>query len=450
VIAASVVQNYLSATLERIRLSPIAYRLAHGFFWTIAGSVVARGLNLLSSIPIARVLGKSGFGEYGIIMSTVGMFGTFAGFGLGMTATKYISEFRNVAPERAGRIRALSSVTAWITTAISCSLMYLFTPWLASTTLGAPQLVGSIRLSCLLLFITSINGAQVGMLNGFEAFKTISKINMFCGVINLPALIAGVYLGGLRGVIWALIVVTSINWWINHIAVKKECLRLNIPYNYSNIYQERAILFNFSLPAMLSNMLMAPAEWMLNAMLVTAPNGFAQMGIYNAAKQWNSIILYIPNSFANITLPVLSNSIGEKKYKQYMKLITVNSVMLFGVALLFALPISIMSRYIMGFYGQDFQDGNMVLIAICAYSVLYSANIVIGQILWTVNMSRLAFILSAVRAALLIVIFRYFTQKTAYGLALAFVVTYLLQTIYQYAISKWAINKIFVMHREAG
>jgi len=37
------------------------------------------------------LLGTVGFGELGVIQSTVGMFGVFAGLGLGMTATKYVA-----------------------------------------------------------------------------------------------------------------------------------------------------------------------------------------------------------------------------------------------------------------------------------------------------------------------------------------------------------------------
>jgi O-antigen/teichoic acid export membrane protein len=58
------------------------------------------------------MLGKTGYGELGMIQTTVGMFGVFAGFGLGVTATKHVAEFRRSDPARAGRIIGLSSVFA--------------------------------------------------------------------------------------------------------------------------------------------------------------------------------------------------------------------------------------------------------------------------------------------------------------------------------------------------
>ena len=55
-------------------------RFTTAAFWSIAGAVISRGCVLLASIACARLLGKTGFGELGMIQSTVGVFGIFAGF----------------------------------------------------------------------------------------------------------------------------------------------------------------------------------------------------------------------------------------------------------------------------------------------------------------------------------------------------------------------------------
>ena len=72
----------LRPTLDRIEASEIGSRFAKGTIWSMAGAVISRGLMLIASIFVARMLGKTGFGELGMIQSTVGMFGVFAGFGL--------------------------------------------------------------------------------------------------------------------------------------------------------------------------------------------------------------------------------------------------------------------------------------------------------------------------------------------------------------------------------
>ena len=56
-----------------------------------------------------------GMSVLGMIQSTVGGFGTFAGFGLGVTAAKHVAESRRSEPARAVRIIVLSSIVAIVT-----------------------------------------------------------------------------------------------------------------------------------------------------------------------------------------------------------------------------------------------------------------------------------------------------------------------------------------------
>src|SRR5215472_10010244 len=87
-------------------------RLVRGTFWSLSGAVAARTFGLLSSLIVARILGTSGFGELGLIQSTIGMLGTLGGFGLGLTSTKYVAEFRTSDPTAAGRMISVAYVGA--------------------------------------------------------------------------------------------------------------------------------------------------------------------------------------------------------------------------------------------------------------------------------------------------------------------------------------------------
>jgi O-antigen/teichoic acid export membrane protein len=435
---------FLRSVLKRIEDSPLGYRLVRGAFWSLTGSIVARALGLLASICVARIMGKVGFGELGIIQSTLGMFGTFAGFGLGMTATKFIAQYRVTDPVKAGRIRALSSAFAWISSGITSVILLVMAPWLASHTLAAPQLTHLLQTGTLFLFLTAINGAQIGALSGFEAFKTVAKINLWTGLSNFPLMVGGVYFFGLDGAVWGMTIATGVNWLFNHIAIREECAKAGVPYSYSDCWSERAILWSFALPALISSSFLVPTEWAMNALLVNQPGGYGQMGIFNAAKQWHVIILYLPCMLSNMTLPILSNLLGENKRLQYNKMLIINFALLTGIALVIAVPVSFLSKTIMSFYGEGFADGQLVLVMMAVYSVLWSANIIMGQILWSTGASGIATIIGAVRAALLLGIYFFFMPNTAYGMALAYTLTYLLQTIYQGIICFKCSNRFFL------
>lgn len=97
---------------RRIKSSKVGSRLAHGVFWSMAGSVISRSMMLCATVLLARMLGKMFYGELGIIQSTVGMFGVFSGFGLGLIATKHVTEFCQRDPERMGRTIGASGLFA--------------------------------------------------------------------------------------------------------------------------------------------------------------------------------------------------------------------------------------------------------------------------------------------------------------------------------------------------
>ena len=70
----------------------IKSRLINDSFWVLLGNGVGKGLALAAGIVVARFLGKEIYGEYGMIRNTLVSIAVFSTFGLGFTATKYVSE----------------------------------------------------------------------------------------------------------------------------------------------------------------------------------------------------------------------------------------------------------------------------------------------------------------------------------------------------------------------
>ena len=118
------------------RADSLRGRFARGAVWSLIGAVISQGSSLAASVITARLLGRERFGEYGMIQSTVGMFGVFAGMGLGLTATKYVAELRVTNPRRAGRMIALSTAVALGTASTAVVALFAAAPWLAASTLN--------------------------------------------------------------------------------------------------------------------------------------------------------------------------------------------------------------------------------------------------------------------------------------------------------------------------
>lgn len=418
---------------HRVESSVIGSRLAGGAFWSLIGSVVSRGMMLLASILIARILGREVYGEYGMIRSTSQMFLVFAGFGLGLTATKHVAQFRATDPQRAGRIMALSGLFAFLTGLLISLLLISFAPWVAQKTINAPHLADELRIGAVLLLLAAINGAQTGALAGFEAFKTIAIVNLRVGILSFPILVAGAYFDGLRGALWALVANMAINWIFNHLALRKESEKNNINFKIKDCFREWPILWKFSFPAALSGIMVSPALWACNAMLVNQPDGYAQMGIFDAANQWRVAILFLPTTISGITLPMLTDYNSRNDRHGYLKALKYNAL-LNGVAALFsAIPIAIFSKSIMRLYGQDFSEGYWTLCLLSLSTILIALNSIIGQAISSRGKMWIGFLFNLFWAFALLTLSYLFLKSGfgAEGIAFALLVSYLVHSIWQ-------------------
>ncbi len=414
----------LGYPFRRIQSSPLGYRLARGVLWSMAGAVISRGLMLAATILVARMLGKTVYGELGMIQSTVGMFGVFAGFGLGLTATKYVAQFRQSDPNRAGRIIGLSGLFALLTGSIMALGLLIFAPWLAEHAINAPHLGGVLRIGALILLVSAVNGAQTGALAGFEAFKTIAYVNLLVGLTSFPILVAGVYWGGLNGAVWALAINLGLNWLFNHVALRKAARRHNVPFTFTGCSRELSVLWSFSVPAALSGVVVGPVNWGCFALLVNQPDGYIEMGVFSAANQWYAMLLFLPSLLGQVVLPVLSERLGQTDTRQSTKTLVLAIKMNALLVLPLVLLTSIASPFIMNLYGEGFRSGWPTLVVVLLTAGLLAVQTPVGQIIAASGKMWLGFAMNSGWALIFIVSTLSLVDRGSLGLAIARAIAY--------------------------
>lgn len=338
-------------------------RFVKGAFWSLLGTLIAQGLSMLAGIFAARVLGKVGYGEFGMINSTVGMFGTFAGFGLGMTATKYVAELKTRDPERTGRILGLSNYVSIVFGGVVTLILFVFAPQIAINAINAPFLVNELRISCGLLFINALNGAQIGALSGLEAFKAIAKVNLYRGLLSFFITVISVWFYGLSGLVISTVIAGALGWWLNHITLKRECAYAGIVISHNNLIDELHVLWKYSLPAFLAGVMVGPIVWLTNAMLVNQASGYSEMGLLNAANQWKGVLTFLPVTIACSVLPAMSSIFGDfgasSEANQSVEIAnTMNQVVIWPISIFLML----LASPIMMLYGEGFQNGRVLFI----------------------------------------------------------------------------------------
>lgn len=416
--------------VQRVEASSIASRLAHGTFWSLVGTVFARGLSVLASIVVARQLGREEFGALGIIQSTVLNISIFVSYALGMTATKHIAELRSSDPERAGRILSLSGVTAALAGVVLAGALAVGAPMLAERTLAAPRLSGLLRVGSLYLFLTALNGAQIGALAGFEAFRSIARVNLVAGIATFLCMVGGVFVAGLGGAVWGLVASTMVGWLVAHLAVRREADRFGVPFSRRGICREFPVLKSFSLPAILASALYGPVGWVCSAMLVNEHNGYAQMGIFNATNQWFAMVMFLPSLLGQVVLPMLAESAGAGNERRSIRIIQLTLLANAVVVVPLVLLASLASPWLMAFYGVGFGSEWPVLVISLVTAGILAVQTPVSQALnaegrvWTVFFMNLGW------SAVFILVNALLIDRGATGLVLARLIAYLLQILF--------------------
>ena len=386
------------------------------------------------------MLGKVGFGELGIIQSTVGLFGVLAGLGLGLTATKYVAEFREKDPAKTGRIIALSNWMAALSGSFLALALAFSAPWLAANTLAAPQLGGLLQAGSLLILLGAVNGVQTGALSGFEAFKAIALVSLWSGIASFPLMVVGAGLAGLPGVVWGLVGSLVVNWMLNLVALKRVMARARIPLTLSGWRQELPVLWKYSLPALLGGVMVGPATWASNALLVNQSNGYAEMGIFNAANQWFTVLMFLPGVLCQSVLPMLSEQLGYGNMGAARRIlitsIQMNMAVIFPVVLLGCL----FSSRIMSLYGSGFQDSWLTMVVALGTAGLLAVQAPVGVMLQASGKMWLAAVMNLGWGLAFLIGTFLFVKYGSVGLAAARAIAYAVHAIWTFAFAFHSIR----------
>ena len=405
-------------------------RLAGGALWSALGSGLSRAMTLVSMIVVARVLGTARFGQLGIVQSTAGVFGVYAGLGLNLTATKYLARYRRTDPERAGRILALVERIALASGGACALVVVLAAPFLAARVVHAPSLTAALASGAALIFFGALNGVQTGALAGLEAFRALARVNALSAAGSLTLPLAGVWLLGLEGAVIGLAAALAASCLLAGLTLRSELARAGIRATRGGWWRERDVLWRFALPAVLGSSLFVPATWIGDLILVNRhPQGYAELGAFNAADQWRVALLFLPGVLAPVLVAVFSNLrlAGHPRRRHLVALALVAGGAAAGLP---GLIVVLAGSRIMGLYGPGYQGREPVLTLLVLTAVVTALAGVFGQVIvsslsmwWNLALNGLWAAGFTLSCALLV------PRSGALGLAAAFLIAYLVQLV---------------------
>lgn len=418
----------MQSLTDNIKSHDVINRMAHGAFWSITGTALGKFCILISGIICARLLGQKGFGELGMVKSTIGMFIVLGSAGIGVTATKFIAQYRESNINYASSIYRLSNQFAWAAAIIIALLILVFASPIAIYTLHTPELETSVKMGSILLLASVLNAAQQGVLAGLEDFRAIAINTLGASLAEALLMTLGAWMWGVEGALMGFGIGILILWYFNRCAVKRNFKTNGIVAEIKPLKQEsKRILYNFCIPATLSALTVTPAYFTIR-MLLVKDCGYNELAIFEAADQWKVIILFIPGAISNIVLPILSSKDRKQSFK---RMLLANVALVGTVSAFIALVVTLLSPVIMPLYGGNF--GNQQPLIILAISTVFSSiATVIEMAIYSKDKMWPCFWMNLLWA-LLLIIGCYLLLNIGYGVvapAIAVLLSYLAKTIY--------------------
>ncbi len=401
-------------------------RYRRGISWNVLGAVFSQGSTFLANVLIANLLGREVFGEFGMVQSTVLTLSSIAQVATGITATKYVAEFRSTDKERAGRILGFCWLMTLATGVLATVSLVAGAPWLAKHMLNAPHLAAGIAISAGFVLFSVMNGYQVGALSGLESYRAIAISGAATGLAHLLICVLGSWMFGLEGALAAVAISAMGRWALFGWVIRREAACQGIKSSRQGLSSERRIFLSFALPAALGGLSTLPALWLANTFLVQQPGGYSEMGLYSAANNLRTLILFLPLLLNNVGTSLLNNQRGIGNEYQYRRLFWANTKATAGSVVVASFAVALAGAWLMRLFGKDFMDGYLVLLVLTISTIPEGLALALYQIVQSRAKMWLSLLAIAIPRDVLLVVCSYelTSMYGATGLALAYAIAW--------------------------
>jgi O-antigen/teichoic acid export membrane protein len=369
----------------RVPSHEIMKKLAHGSLWALTSAAVSRMLVLVGNVALARTLGQSQFGEYGLLLSTISVFSLIAAAGLGTAATQFIARYSVSDRVRAGRITALIIACSVMIAGTVSTALVLFANEISSVVVNSPRLASALYAGAVVLVLGCLRAVQGGILAGLERFDVVGPLNVIESIISLPCMLLGASMYGLSGVLWATTVGPLVCLIGGTGVVLRTLSQDGIHLSWQFDYAELRPLARYCVPNLLNSSLATPINWICMLLVARTGNGTADIALYNAAYQWVGPLSFLPGVLTSVAMPMLIKEWEGREHGRFISTFMFLALCIIGLALVPSLVVAGGGRSIMRLYGIEYVPGAPML-ALLAISVpAYSLGVLASNVLFAME-----------------------------------------------------------------
>jgi len=389
--------------IQKIKNNP----LVKDGFWAVGGSVILRGLSMLSGIILARFLGSSDYGAFTTLKGFLLTITTFSTLGIGYTATKFFAQYIN---KNESFFYSLYKYLVKLTFGFSLIIgviLFFISSIFAQNFLKEESLDIPVKILAISIIFNAVSFSQIGIISGLKKFKELSFLNLIIGIISFIITLGLTYFFGFYGSVYSLLIVSILNFLFNEIFLRRVLIKPQFNSEVIDVKLKKHIIKE-SIPIALQEISYSVTSW-ISPILLIKYSSYSDVANYNIVMQWNAIILFIPGALRNVVLSHLSISNNEisKRNKVLNQTILLNLIM----TLIPAFIIFLARNFIADIYGENYINiTDLIGIAVFITIPLSISNIY-SQAFMSVGKNWLMLIIRTLRDLSILLVFLIFVNR---------------------------------------
>ena len=336
--------------------------------WVTLLSAFERLIAMAQTVVISRALGMTEYGVYGLLFGTIGFVASVVGFQMGLTATVFVSRYREAEKAKAAGVISTVSRFALISATVLVATSLPFSARLSEFLVGFGDYQLAVIVGIVFVAVTIVSGVQDGVAQGLERFRDLAKLKIGASLVVLVAIQPAAQAFGLDGVLIAILAGLVLKWVILERMIRRSRREAEIP-DAAAAVSLRTLIGDFALPSMVVSLLVGFATWLGLFVLSKQDGGFNHVAIVSTGLQWRGPILLLAASIGSVAVPVfgrLSASGDASGLRQLRRRLILANM---GVSLVAALAIVASSGLILALYGGNFAQGRLAFCVIALSTV---------------------------------------------------------------------------------
>jgi O-antigen/teichoic acid export membrane protein len=355
--------------------------MARGGGLNLAGAAFSQLSLLITSVVLARWLGRADLGVYWQSYALLSLLGLLSLGGFGVAATRFVAVHRAEGDDGAlrGTLRLALGVSVAVALALA-AVLYAAAPWLSDRVFNDSRLLVALRFVALMLPAVAFLDVSLAATKGFKTMKAFALI----GFVFEPALRVAlttllVLLGaGLPGAMAALAVSTLAAAFL----AGRELRRLVGPGEVRPSYRPRELL-GFSLISWMASLATGGLIWADTILLgIYLPSD--QVGLYNVATRVVVLASFVMAPINASFAPRIADLYHRSQTDTLRRTYAVATTWIVRLSLPAFIVLTLFPREVLAMFGPEFSVAAAVTIVLALGKLIDAAT---GPCAMMLNMS---------------------------------------------------------------